>query len=351
MTRKIRWASAPLFCAALLFFACENPESGAETAQPAGNESENGNGDGNGPGQNPSGGVPIKRLTVSPQNTSVVKGDSLRFTAAVEGAGEEKPDQSVVWSVIGEHDPQTAIDGAGLFTAAPGEAALTLTIRAAAKADAGKYGSATVSLIDAPSVAQVTVEPQDARVAQGFECQFAAMVEAAGNADKTVVWSLSGNTRAGTLISASGLLTVAGTEPADTELVITATSAADGTKSGSAVVRVTENIPLPNLEHTAWRWGDRPQGSITIKEFVVESVDAAGVQHGHLNCYRPFDPEQQVYVDWYSYNPAAKTGEIEYIGKFRVTPENGKIIVPQYASYPHGAEFTRLYEETQGPEQ
>ncbi|MDR2500362.1 MAG: hypothetical protein LBD37_04700 [Treponema sp.] len=104
-------------------------------------------------------------------------------------------------------------------------------------------------------------------------------------------------------------------------------------------------IPLPDLEHTAWRWADRPQGSITIKEFVVESVDAAGVQRGHLNCYRPEDPVQQVYVDWYSYDPAAKTGEIEYIGKFRVAAQNDRIIVPQYASYGHGAEFARIGEE------
>jgi hypothetical protein len=102
--------------------------------------------------------------------------------------------------------------------------------------------------------------------------------------------------------------------------------------------------PLASLENTEWIWTTRPVGGeITLKEFAVDNVDAAGVQRGTVNCYRPFDPVQQVYADWYYYNPASKTGEIEYLAGFYITPDNGKLVLPQYASYPHGAEFERVY--------
>ncbi|MDR2500361.1 MAG: Ig-like domain-containing protein [Treponema sp.] len=342
-------ASGLLLCAALLVAGC--PDAAPEDAPPAGSENGNGNGNGNengnGPGQNPSGGVPIKRLTVSPKDASVVKGASLQFTALVEGTGEEKPDQSVVWSVIGEHDSQTAIDNAGLFTAAPGEAALALTIRAAAKADTGKFGSATVSLIDAPSVAQVTVEPQDARVTPGLERQFTAVVEVTGNADKTVVWSLSGNTQAGTLISASGLLTVAKTEPADTELIITATSAADGTKSGSAAARVTPYVPLPSLAGTYWWWPSLQLFFISEDRVMLYSTGAYYPYAGHPFKYTYPAPG---YAYSYTYNPDAKTGSIddlgEYsggsLGRFRIDGDNQTLVFPDYKSYGHGADFKTL---------
>jgi hypothetical protein len=330
--------SGLLLCAALLFFACENPESGAETAQPAGNENGNGNGngDGNGPGQNPGNSVPIKRLTVSPRNAEVIRGGSLQFTALAEGAGEEKPDQSVVWSVIGEHDTATAIDNAGLFTAAAGEAALTLTIRAAAKADAGKYGSATVSLIDAPSVAQVTVMPQTATAGADFPCQFTALVEVTGNAAKTVVWSLQGNQAAGTAISADGLLTVDKTEPVGAALTVTATSTVDAAKSGSALVTIAaRNIPLASLTGTKWVW----DGSFGFRTLIFDTES-----HLFFDNYSN-EPNGAVYDDYYTYDSDTGRGTITGgypAGDFILMRDNQIMHFFNYKNYGHSAEFTRL---------
>jgi uncharacterized protein YjdB len=295
--------------------------------------------------------VPVKRVQISPKTVSVLQGQTQQFTALVEGTGAETPGQSVTWSIFGEHHPETTIDGNGLLTvSATEEAGAVFSVRAASKTDPSKYGSATITVTEAPSVVSVAVQPESMAVAQGNVRQFSAVVTVTGNAARTVEWSLEGERQQGTSISASGVLTLALNERINNVLTVKAVSSVDSGKFGTAAVTVLENTPLPNLVDTLWRWGDRPvdvgdqDGSITIKEFVVESTDAEGVQHGHLNCYRPFDPDQQVYVDWYYYDPASKTGEIEYLGKFYILPDNSALILPQYASYPHGATFLRVYD-------
>jgi hypothetical protein len=295
--------------------------------------------------------IPIKRVLVSPRTASVQQGSTQQFAAQVEGYDNAMPGQGVIWSIAGEHHGETTIDENGLLqVAAAEEAGAVFTVRAASEADRSKYGSATVTITEAPSVASVEVQPATTAVAQGAIRQFNALVTVTGSAARTVEWSLEGEYQQGTSISASGVLTVAINETINSVLIVKAVSTLDSGKSGTAAVTVLENTPLPNLVGTVWRWGDRPvdvgglDGSITIKEFVVESTDPDGVQHGHLNCYRPFDPDQQVYVDWYYYDPATKTGEIEYLTKFYILPDNSALILPQYASYPHGATFLRVYD-------
>jgi hypothetical protein len=88
----------------------------------------------------------------------------------------------------------------------------------------------------------VSVTPATPNVQKGQTQQFSATVEGTNDPAQTVTWSVSGNANGGTIMSETGLLTVAAGETATT-LTVTATSTADGTKSGSATVTVTEQPP------------------------------------------------------------------------------------------------------------
>jgi uncharacterized protein YjdB len=295
---------------------------------------------------------PVKRVTVSPGEASVVKGQTAQFTAVVEGKdAAAPPNQAVTWSIDEDGLKEgTAISAEGILTVAAGETATVLTVRAVSVQDGEKNGGAAVAVLDQPAVSLVTVEPSLTAVAQGFTRQFAAVVAAAGAAEKTVTWSVSGNAKAATVINSStGLLVIAPDEPIGGTLTVTATSTFNSEVKGTAQVTIAVNVPLAELAGTVWCWGDRPQGGITVSNFVIGSPQPGvqpqdGVQYGMCKCYRPFDPDRQIYDDWFYYNPLTKTGEIEYIGKFYIPPDNGKLVMPQYASYPHGAEFARVLE-------
>jgi hypothetical protein len=81
-----------------------------------------------------------------------------------------------------------------------------------------------------PVNAGVTVTPATASVAHGGTQNFTA--------DQTVTWTVSGGKATATAINANGRLSVAANETA-TRLTVKATSTADKTKSGTAVVTVT----------------------------------------------------------------------------------------------------------------
>jgi hypothetical protein len=45
------------------------------------------------------------------------------------------------------------------------------------------------------------------------------------------------------------------------------------------------------------------------------------------------------YNDWYRYDPAARTGEVEYMGPFRVSADGKKLDFTNYGGYGHGAPY------------
>ena len=97
-----------------------------------------------------------------------------------------------------------------------------------------------------PSVTDVSVNPAAVTVQKGMSYQFGAVVSGTNNPGQGVVWSISGNNDAGTTIS-GGLLNVAAGETATT-LLMTATSAVDGTKSGTAAVTISGVAqPVPTV--------------------------------------------------------------------------------------------------------
>ena len=181
----------------------------------------------------------ITGVTVDPDTATVEVGETLRFTAEVEGTGYYN--RSVVWTVSGNNSAGTFISSNGLLTVATGETAEQLTVTATADGDKTKSGTATVTVTHPATITNVTVTPATATVEAGGTQQFTAAVIGTGNVSKEVTWSVSGS-NAGTTISENGLLTVADNETAAT-LTVTATAVGNSDKSATATVTVTQPDP------------------------------------------------------------------------------------------------------------
>ncbi len=94
-----------------------------------------------------------------------------------------------------------------------------------------------------PSVSGVSVTPSKAVVKRDAKQAFSATILITGGTSTAATWSVSGNNSTGTTIDKYGELTVAAGETAAT-LTVTATSVTDNTKSGTAMVTLT-NETLP----------------------------------------------------------------------------------------------------------
>jgi hypothetical protein len=116
------------------------------------------------------------------------------------------------------------------------ESAGALTVRATSAADTSKSGTAAVT------VSGVTVSPARVSVPKGGTRQFSAVVvTGADNPSQAVTWTVTGGTGT-SAIDTTGLLTVAAGESTGTTLTVRATSVADTSQSGTAVVTVTKPV-------------------------------------------------------------------------------------------------------------
>jgi serine protease len=175
-------------------------------------------------------------VTVTPATATVPTGGMQTFTAAVTNTAN----MAVTWSVNGVNGGNSTvgmISTAGVYTApstVPSPAAVT--IKATSAADTTKSASATVT-VAAPITVSVT--PGTASITVGMTQMFAAAVT--GNSNMSVNWSVNGvaggNSSVG-MISASGTYTAPMTVPTPATVTITAVSAVDSTKMGSAQATV-----------------------------------------------------------------------------------------------------------------
>jgi hypothetical protein len=184
----------------------------------------------------------VVSVTVHPANISIVKGKTQQFSVTVAGTGDYS--DAVVWTVDGNTGVQTSISESGLLSVAADETAAALRVTAASAADNTKSGGATVNVVDPVLITSVMVSPGAATVIKGGAFQFSAAVTGTGAYSTEVVWTVGGASNAQTAVSAAGLLTVAANETA-AALTVTAASAADNTKSGSAEVAVAAILPRP----------------------------------------------------------------------------------------------------------
>ena len=163
-------------------------------------------------------GAAAVQVSVSPGSKTLQPGQTQQFTASVTGTSNT----AVTWTATGG-----TISSGGLFTAGS-TAGTSFTVTATSAADPTKSASASVTIQAAP-VVSVTVSPTSATLQAGQTQQFTATVTGSSNA--AVTWTATGGT-----ISSSGLFT-AGSN-AGTSFIVTATSAADPTKSASASVTI-----------------------------------------------------------------------------------------------------------------
>lgn len=183
-------------------------------------------------------------VTISPSAPSVILGATQQFTAAVAGTSNT----AVTWAVNGTPggNAQTGtISASGLYTAPQNlPTPASVSIMATAQADSSRSATTTATI---QSDLVVTISPDPASVELGASRQFSAAVASAGNPNRNVTWAVNGvaggNAALGT-ISSSGLYTAPQNLPSPAQLTLTATSAADSTKTDTAALAITSSFTL-----------------------------------------------------------------------------------------------------------
>ena len=183
---------------------------------------------------------PQVSISVSPSTVSIQSGAQQQFIASVSGT----TNTGVTWTASGG-----TVSTSGLYVAP--SVAGTFMVTAKSAADSTKSASVVVT-VSQPQVS-ISVSPSTVSIQSGAQQQFIASVS--GTTNTGVTWTASGGT-----VSTSGLYvapSVAGT------FMVTATSAADSTKSASAVVTVSQ-----------------PQVSISVSPSTVSIQSGAQQQFG-----------------------------------------------------------------------
>ena len=123
----------------------------------------------------------------------------------------------------------------------------------------------TAEWTDIRAITSVTVTPANVSVKKGDKQQFSATVVATGGASLDITWSIAGHALTATNISATGLLTVAADETANT-LTVTAISVFDNTKKGTTTVRIENVTGVETADTPLARVYPNPtDGTITIE--------------------------------------------------------------------------------------
>ena len=175
--------------------------------------------------------IPAVGVSVAPPTVSLNGGGSKPFTATVTNA----TNKTVTWTLTG----LGTLDANGAYTAptiVPSQQ--TATVKATSNADPTKSGNAVVTLMPIA----VSVSPSSPTVPTNATQQFAATVTGTSNA--AVSWSVSGTGCTGSTcgtINATGLYTAPDDLPSPPTVTVTAVSAVDMTKSGTATVTITDN--------------------------------------------------------------------------------------------------------------
>ena len=180
---------------------------------------------------------PAINVSVAPGSASLLAAQTQQFTATVANT----PKTAVAWSL----SPAVgAISNTGLYTApASISSPQAVTVTATSAADPTKSATATVNLWPPVSV---SVAPPTAKLYAAQTQQFTASVT---NSPKTAVtWSLSPAVGA---ISNAGLYTAPASISASQAVTVTATSAADPTKSATATVNLWPPVNVSVAPPTA----------------------------------------------------------------------------------------------------
>jgi hypothetical protein len=170
--------------------------------------------------------VPVT-ISVAPGSASLNGGGTQQFTATVAGSANT----AVTWTVSCSGSNCGTISAGGLYTApAAINATDTVAVKATSSADVTKSATASVSLVPV----SVSVSPGTASLNGGEAKQFTATVT--GSSNTTVTWAVSCSGSDCGSINPSGLYTAPAAINAADTVTVTATSAADNTKSATASI-------------------------------------------------------------------------------------------------------------------
>jgi hypothetical protein len=198
-------------------------------------------------------------VSVSPAAANVAVSDTQSFTATVQN---DAANQGVTWMVTGSGCsgvacgtiiPTSSASGAPVTYTAPGTipSPAQVSLTASSGADATKSASIVITIVPPPI--GVRVSPASANVAPNDQETFVATVEN-DPTNQGVIWTVAGSGCAGAACGtitptssssgAAATYTAPATVPNPADVMITATSAADHTKSASAVITVSSLISL-----------------------------------------------------------------------------------------------------------
>jgi hypothetical protein len=192
-------------------------------------------------------------VTVSPGTAALNVAHSQQFTANVTGT----TNMAVTWSVVGGPS-NGAISTTGLYTApasVPNPA--TVTVTATSQADSSKFATAMVTVQSG-----VQVLPSAVTLQVNGTQQFSANV--IGGTSQAVTWSVLGGATNGTM-TPSGFYTAPAAVPNPAQVTVQATSAADATQSGTAIVTVTAPAPSVSVN----------PNSVSVAAFATQQFSAS----------------------------------------------------------------------------
>jgi len=179
-------------------------------------------------------------LSISPTNASVPTAGTETFTATVSGT----TNTAVTWTLAGAGCSGSSCGSLGTSASAavylaPNVAPIppSLSVVATSIADPSKSASSAVTIV--PVVA-VTVTPANASLVTGATQQFNASVT--GTSNTAVTWTLQGagcSAAACGTVNGAGLYTAPSVVPSPDTVTVTATSAADPSKAGSAFLSIS----------------------------------------------------------------------------------------------------------------
>ena len=234
---------------------------------------------------------PAHVVAISPGSASVLTGGTTTFSATVTGttAGEST---AVTWSVPAGAGSIGASTGVYVAPASPG----TYVVTATSVATPSGIKTATVTVTAAPVIA-VSVSPATSTIVAGGTATFAATVTGTTSGQSTAAtWSVPAG--AGSIGASTGVY-VAPATPGT--YVVTATSAADTSKKGTASVTVTAppvaiaispstatldpckgqvfTATITNSSNTAVTWSVVEAGGGTVTNGAYAAPTAPGIYH------------------------------------------------------------------------
>jgi len=164
--------------------------------------------------------VPVMNtgVVISPQDTTINVGDTVQFTATLNGVS-----QSFDWTITGKEHIGTSITPNGRLLVAYGETAPLLIITATPPAAPTQSKEAEVRLI-IPTISYIDISPDTLRLSPGDIFTFEVEFESNITQSPALLWSVSGGV-SGTRIVDNGRLIVDASQPATTLLITVASPA------------------------------------------------------------------------------------------------------------------------------